>query len=178
MIFQTLNFGVHYETYALAELQQHIPDIWEQTVRYFGCYASRTRGAEARKKRLAESLKRQQELLPPPKTEPAPAPSKTWAACMKRVFEIDPLSCPRCNSEMRIVAFVQDQKAIKNIVESLGLVTWRAPPTFATSSLTFGRGSRNTSGMTHFSNCHSRNSATDRTTESPITATTRPAQHF
>ncbi len=27
----------------LAELQQHIPDMWEQTIRYFGKYAARTR---------------------------------------------------------------------------------------------------------------------------------------
>jgi hypothetical protein len=30
----------------LAELQQHIPDIWEQTTRYTGCYSARTRGAK------------------------------------------------------------------------------------------------------------------------------------
>lgn len=58
----------------LAELQQHLPDRWEQTSRFFGCYASRTRGAEARKKRLRERLESLHlGVFPPPEQEPAPA---------------------------------------------------------------------------------------------------------
>ena len=34
--------------------------------------------------------------------------SSNWAQCIKRVYEINPLECPRCKGEMRIVAFVQD----------------------------------------------------------------------
>ena len=31
---------------------------------------------------------------------------KTWAMLIQRVYEVDPLSCPRCCSEMAIVAFI------------------------------------------------------------------------
>ena len=32
--------------------------------------------------------------------------NKTWAMFIKRVYEADPLSCPRCGSEMEVVAFI------------------------------------------------------------------------
>jgi hypothetical protein len=31
---------------------------------------------------------------------------------MKRIFEIDPLECPRCKGQMRILAFLTDERAI------------------------------------------------------------------
>ena len=40
----------------LAELQRHIPDIWEQTVRYYGIYSARTRVANKQRQRLPEVL--------------------------------------------------------------------------------------------------------------------------
>ena len=32
-----------------------------------------------------------------------------WAACIKRIYEIDPLECPKCKAQMRIIAFIQDE---------------------------------------------------------------------
>ena len=34
--------------------------------------------------------------------EPPRAPSRTWRELIKKVWEVDPLICPRCGSEMRI----------------------------------------------------------------------------
>ena len=53
---------------------------------------------------------------------------------MKRVFEIDPLVCPKCSGEMKIIAFIQDLKEIKKIAENLGETVWRAPPPFNQNS--------------------------------------------
>jgi len=36
--------------------------------------------------------------------EPPRAPSRTWRELIKKVWEIDPLTCPQCGSEMRIIA--------------------------------------------------------------------------
>jgi len=55
-------------------------------------------------------------------------PSSWWAACIKRIYEIDPLECPRCGGTMRIVAFVQNPVEIKKIMESLGLPDFTVPP--------------------------------------------------
>jgi hypothetical protein len=60
--------------------------------------------------------------------EPRSAPSSSWAACIKRVYEIDPLACPKCQAQMRIVAFMHDPVVIANITRSLGLPDFTAPP--------------------------------------------------
>ena len=64
----------------------------------------------------------------PPEDPPGKA-STTWAACIKRIYEIDPLECPKCGGRMRIIAFIQDGAEIKHIMASLGLPDFRAPPT-------------------------------------------------
>lgn len=102
----------------LALLQAHIPDLWEQTTRYFGCYATRTRGA----KRLALGKPGHPEL------EPAPKPSASWARCMKKVFEFDPLLCPACGGTMKIKAFITDSSEIQRLSKNIGVIPWRAPP--------------------------------------------------
>ena len=57
-----------------------------------------------------------------------------WAACIKRIYEIDPLECPKCKAQMRIIAFIQDEHSIKDIMratQSEGLPDFRAPPAIA-----------------------------------------------
>ncbi len=39
---------------------------------------------------------------------------RSWAQLLKRVYEINPLICPDCGAEMRIISFILDPK-----VESL-----------------------------------------------------------
>jgi hypothetical protein len=52
---------------------------------------------------------------------------------MKKVFEIDPLVCPNCGSQMKIKAFITNPHEVQRIADNLGLVTWRAPPKLASS---------------------------------------------
>ena len=33
--------------------------------------------------------------------------SQPWAMLIKRVYEIDPLTCPHCGSPMKVVAFIE-----------------------------------------------------------------------
>ena len=53
--------------------------------------------------------------------------SRTWAMLIKRVYEIDPLSCPHCGSEMKVVAFIEPPQAqvIEKILRHCGL--WQEP---------------------------------------------------
>ena len=30
-----------------------------------------------------------------------------WAALIKQVYEVDPLSCPKCGAEMKIIRFIE-----------------------------------------------------------------------
>ena len=108
----------------LAELQQHIPDMWEQTTRYFGKYAARTRATERRQ----DELKQKQICLSAPLPteqpselpEPPPKASSSWAAMIKRIYEIDPLACSKCGGKMKIIAFLQQEKEINKLCENLG----------------------------------------------------------
>jgi hypothetical protein len=97
----------------LALLTTHLPSRWESLTRYYGFYSCRSRGERA----LLGITCPEIESLP----EEKPKPSKSWAACMKRIFEINPLECPKCKSEMRIVAFLQDPKEITKIMQNLGI---------------------------------------------------------
>ena len=45
-----------------------------------------------------------------------------------QVQQFDPLECPKCSSQMRIVAFVTDPVPLKQILQSLGLPQFTAPP--------------------------------------------------
>ncbi len=47
---------------------------------------------------------------------------------VQRVYEIDPLECPKCKAQMRIIAFIQDERSIKEIMKSKGNADFRAPP--------------------------------------------------
>jgi hypothetical protein len=47
---------------------------------------------------------------------------------MKRIFEIDPLECPRCKGQMRIIAFLTAERAILKIADSLRIPRAQAPP--------------------------------------------------
>jgi hypothetical protein len=56
----------------------------------------------------------------------------TWAALIKCVYEVDPLKCPRCGGEMRIVSFIEEGAVIEKILRHCGLwkeQTPRPPPT-------------------------------------------------
>jgi hypothetical protein len=51
-------------------------------------------------------------------------PSKKWRELIKKVWEADPLLCPHCQNEMRIVALIHEVEVIERILCHLGL--WKA----------------------------------------------------
>jgi hypothetical protein len=42
-----------------------------------------------------------------------------WAELIRRVYEVDPLVCPRCGGEMRVVGFITQPALIKRILDHL-----------------------------------------------------------
>ena len=110
----------------LAEFTQHIPAKGSHLIRYYGWYSNKSRGM--RKKAEAEASAG-------PSSEPPAAArcSQTWAMLIKRVYEVDPLCCPQCGGEMKVVAFIEPPQGegIEKILKHCGL--WqasapRAPP--------------------------------------------------
>ncbi len=44
---------------------------------------------------------------------------RRWAEMIRRVYEVDPLVCPRCGAEMRVVGFITQPALIKRILDHL-----------------------------------------------------------
>ena len=57
--------------------------------------------------------------------------SKSWARLIKKIYEVDPLACPKCKGQMHIIAFIEDYKVIRKILDWLGIDEFkrdRPPP--------------------------------------------------
>jgi len=107
----------------LAAMASHVPERGKQSIRYYGAYANSVRG----------KLRKRQEGEPIPTVlEPvisSEARRRNWARLIRKVYETDPLVCPRCQKEMRIVAAIENPQVIRRILEHLGLWLANARPT-------------------------------------------------
>ena len=129
----------------LAELTQHIPPRRVQMIRRYGLYSSRTKGrwsqmphvaARApegwRESHLSEASAVEDpgfELLDDGEEVTVNARRRAWARLLAKVYEIDPLVCPKCGSEMKVIAVIQDPVEIRDILTHL-VKKGRAPPGF------------------------------------------------
>ena len=123
------NFEVFSPCDFIAAITQHIPDKSFQLVRYYGWYSNKMRGQ--RDKRAAEKAKAAGNavaVIDVSAHKPRRIPSAKWRELIKKVWEVDPLLCPRCSHEMRIVALLDDRAVIERILRHLGL--WLALRSF------------------------------------------------
>jgi len=49
---------------------------------------------------------------------------------IQKIYEVDPLVCPKCQGTMRIISYIEDPSVIRDILNHLGLwlVRARLPP--------------------------------------------------
>ena len=73
----------------LARMVDHIPDPGKHRTLRYGVYSNRARGAGEPKEPGEETA---------PKRKRCTA---SWARLIHKVYEVDPLVCPRCGGEMR-----------------------------------------------------------------------------
>ena len=107
----------------MAALVYHIPDRGGQTVRYYGCYSNVTRGRLKK-----EEIEPEFHII---EDDSPGGLNKSWARLIQKIYEVDPLICPRCGKKMRIIAFIEDYKIVKKILDYLGIYEFdkkRAPP--------------------------------------------------
>lgn len=110
----------------LATVTQHVPNKGEHQIRYYGMYSNKKRG-----------MRQKQAVGAPATGAPEPLTAYqlkcrlTWAALIKCVFEVDPLECPKCGSEMKIIGFVEREATatIRSTLLRAGL--WSEPPSRA-----------------------------------------------
>lgn len=121
------NFKVKTAAEFIADIVQHIPNRNFQLVRYYGWYSNRSRGE--RKKRFAEasdlSESEDLEVVDVSAYKPKKIPPPLWRECIKKIWEVDPLICPHCKSEMRIISFITIKDVIRRILGHLKL--WKEP---------------------------------------------------
>ena len=87
----------------------------------WGYYATAARGKRRKAARLEDTTQTPGEQDDDEFTRRALAPIPTWAKLIRRVYEVDPLLCPFCGAEMKILAFIVDFGAAKAIRKSLEL---------------------------------------------------------
>jgi hypothetical protein len=115
----------------IARVASHIPNKRQVTVRYYNIYRNGHRG-KVRKAQMDKHPSIMEEENPR-------VPRRGWAEIRRRVFEVDPLTCPSCGSRMRIIAFITDYAVVDSIINHLNLtfVAERPPPPHVASQQFF-----------------------------------------
>jgi hypothetical protein len=126
-------------------------------VRYYGWYSNVSRG-----KRQKESSDDAVPCILEPRGD-VKAFRKSWARLIQKIYEADPLICPKCQGKMRVIGSIEDPSVIRAILEHLGLwlcrsrrlpksTTRQTPNTplrifKSNHTLTLSTATRNTPGM-------------------------------
>jgi hypothetical protein len=99
-------------------------------VRYYGWYSNRGRGEREKRKQAVASLPdvpTRVEIIDVSEYRPNKFPSPKWRECIKKAWEVDPLVCPKCGSEMKIISFISEADVIRKILEHLELWEEKTP---------------------------------------------------
>jgi len=107
----------------MAALVSHIPDRGAQTVHYYGYYSSATRGRLKK-----EDSQPEYHII---EDDSCVGLNRSWARLIQKIYEVNPLTCPHCGKEMKIIAFIEDYKVVKKILDHLGIYEFeakRSPP--------------------------------------------------
>jgi hypothetical protein len=116
----------------IGRLVAHIPDKGQVMQRYYGYYANRTRGA----RRKAEEAAARPSVDGGRASEDPELPEggvtiveaedfsrgdarRRWAELIRLVYEVDPMVCPHCGGQMRVIALIQEPAVIDKILRHL-----------------------------------------------------------
>lgn len=47
---------------------------------------------------------------------------------IQKIYEVDPLTCPKCQGAMKVISFIQDSEIIKKILKPLDLWDLKSKP--------------------------------------------------
>ena len=83
-------------------------------IRYYGLYSNAHRSKMRKIEEKANSILILEQEKPY-------VSMKGWAEMIRKVYELDPLLCPSCGGQMKIISFIEDPKAIDKIIRHLKL---------------------------------------------------------
>jgi hypothetical protein len=98
------------------------PGRGEQKVRYYGYYSNVLRGKRKKEEQdntisciIEEgSISVEQR--------------KSWARLIQKIYEVNPLTCPKCQGSMKLIAFIEQAEIIEKILKHLGLLNVKKRP--------------------------------------------------
>jgi len=93
-----------------------IPDARRHLMRYYGAYSHRSRGARrAREEAQDGAVETKSDA-----DEPPPTKSRANSArLLRRIYEVDPLLCPRCKGPLQLISVLVDPKVVDAILRHL-----------------------------------------------------------
>lgn len=91
----------------IAAMCSHVPNKGEQMERYYGYYSNVSRG----KRKQANQDELISSILEPDGS--SKEYRKNWARLIQKIYEVDPLTCPKCSGAMRIISVIEDAEVIK-----------------------------------------------------------------
>ncbi len=106
----------------LAAMCSHVPNKGEQMVKYYGHYSNVSRG---------KRKKQNQDELIPSILQPHGSSKqyrRNWSRLIQKIYEVNPLICPKCQGLMKILSFIESPEVIKKILKHLGLWEMKARP--------------------------------------------------
>jgi hypothetical protein len=56
---------------------------------------------------------------------PKRIPTRAWRELIKRAWDVDPLLCPKCGGQMRLISLIEEDEVIEKILRHLDL--WEGP---------------------------------------------------
>ncbi len=89
-------------------MRKSIPNKGEQLARYYGAYSNVSRG-KRKKEKVKEKPAEVTEVPPPPVSKEL---KRRWSYFIVKVYETDPLVCPKCAGDMRIISFIDQAEVI------------------------------------------------------------------
>jgi hypothetical protein len=80
-----------------------VPNKGEQMVRYYGYYSNVARG----KRKTNDQDEFIPYILEPDKS--SKERRKSWSRLIQKIYEADPLICPKCSGEMKVISVIEDE---------------------------------------------------------------------
>lgn len=101
-----------------------MPDRGENLVRYYGWDSNRCRGVKA--VQAVPSSGEAQSPVHEAVSEAADedlshAARSSWARLLRKVYGVEPSTCPRCGGEMRFLAVIEEAPVIERILRHVGV---------------------------------------------------------
>ena len=106
----------------VAAVTAHIPNARQKYTNYYGWYSNKSRGLRRRAAGPVAVNPDQSDAVPlvaPPLHQKEYA--KSWAMLLRKVWEVDPLLCPKCGGAMKILAVINDPDVVRKILDHLKL---------------------------------------------------------